>query len=376
MKVLILSGVWAFLLSFALKTWAAENAPADFGSLYSSDLSGLAGSGALNSAEVPLSKSSYVVPYSLRGVLTRYEDKVVLNTPDGRVFELKLGDRQARAYNGKTVEIYAKAKEADELSVLEVKKISEYVPAAGEVIAPYVAQRKPARMAGEDRASMTLENVRWNKGPVADGVFDWATATIRPDLVKNVYFVKKPFKPEWIAAHSFFVFTFEDGGIVDSAGRKTDALVLTIEAYLKEGQEYSLTDGLKNKFSIVWLLATWEDYSARTANLEGQRLIPYPVQMAHAEKAALVRESLRQAAVNREGEYYNTITNNCTNNLVILMNRVLPEQKRVHLWSIPSLIYNFHATMPVWVPPYLQKKGLLGPELPQVDHASFPVILP
>ena len=374
MKVMVLSGIWAFLLSFALKTWAAENVPAGFDSLYSSDLSGLAGSGAL-SADVPLSKS-YAVNYALRGVLTRYDDRVAFNTPDGRVFELKISGRLARRYNGHTVEISAQAKEADDLSVLKVDKISDYAPSAQEVTPPYIAQRKPAKMVSDDGAALTLENVRWNQGPVTDGVFDWTTATIRPDLVKNVYFIKKPFAPEWIAAHSFFVFTFEDGGLTDAAGRKTDALVLTIEAYLKEGQEYSLTEGLKNKFSIVWLLATWEDYSARTANIEHQRLIPYPVIMSHAEKAALVRESLRQAAVNRDGEFYNTITNNCTNNLVILMNRAMDASKRVALWTIPSLVYYFHATMPVWVPPYLQKKGLLGAELPAVDHANFPVTLP
>jgi hypothetical protein len=375
-KVAVLSGIWAFLLGFALKAWAADGASASFESLYGADLSGLAGSDAVRGMDVPETKSLYVVPYSLRGVLTRYPDRAVLNTSDGRVFELKISDRQARRFDGKSVEVYAKAKEADQLSVLEVKKISEYRPGGDEVLKPYIAKQRPARMVSDDGAAMTFENVRWNNGPVEKDVFDWTTATVRPDLVKNVYFVKKPFAPEWIAAHSFMVFTFSDGGLVDAAGRRTDALVLSIEAYLRDGQSYSLTDGMKNKFSIVWLLTTWEDYSARSTKFDASRLVPYPVQLDQAQKVALVKESLRQAAVNREGEFYNTITNNCTNNLVILINGVLPEDRRVKMWTIPSLVYNFDSTMPVWVPPYLQKKGLLGPELPKVDQASFPVVLP
>ena len=356
---------------------AQENSSADFNRIYSSDLADLAETARLAAPELPAAKS-YAVNYSLHGQLSRLGNRVVFNTADGRVFELKISDKLAKRFDGRQVEIYAKAEQAEALGQLTAVKIADYKPLAGEVsIPPYRSESRPAHLTGDSGSALTVENVRWSHDPASASNFDWATAVVRPDLVKNVYFIKKPFEPEWIAAHSFYVFTFEDGGLTDAAGNKSSALVLSIEAYLREGQEYSLQEGLKDKFGIVWQLSTWENYSARTAQLDKQRLIPYPVILEHAQKAALVREGLAQASVNREGEYYNTITNNCTNNLVILLNGVLPEKQRVPLWTIPSLIYNLNATMPVWVPPYLQKKGLLGPELPVLDGTSYPsYILP
>ena len=225
---------------------------------------------------------------------------------------------------------------------------------------------------------MTVGNVRWlyNQNP-QEGAFDWATAVIKPELVKEVYFVKKPFAPEWIAAHSLLAFTFEKGGLVDANGNESTALVLTIEAFLREGQVYDLKAGLKDNFGIVWLLTSWEDYVTRTALVDKARLIPYAVKnLTHQQKADMIRESVRLAAVNREGEYYHTITNNCTNNLLIVINRVLPENRRIRMWTIPYLAYNVRATMPVMVPKYLQGKGLLGPELGVINDTNYQVPLP
>ncbi|HMM61273.1 MAG TPA: DUF4105 domain-containing protein, partial [Candidatus Rifleibacterium sp.] len=83
----------------------------------------------------------------------------------------------------------------------------------------------------------------------------------------------------------------------------------------------------------------------------------------------LLLESVRQAGVNRSGEFYHTTRNNCTNNLLVLMNKV--GDKKLRFWTIPSMIYNVRATMPTMVPKYLQGKGLIGKELPAVTAENF-----
>lgn len=318
------------------------------------------------------------VSYVLTGVLSVQEDRVILNTADGRVFELDYSLRKAKKFDGHSVKVEAKAKQADDMAVLKVGGIEEYNPAGKVELPPYLAKRRPAKVLDANPAAMTVANVRWHYNPKpTDQAFDWATAVIKPELVKEVYFVKKPFAPEWIAAHSLLAFTFEKGGLTDAAGNESQALVLTIEAFLREGQTYDLKEGLKNKFGIVWLLTTWEDYVARTALVDKARLIPYAVtNLTRAQKADMVRESVRLAGVNREGEYYHTITNNCTNNLLIVMNRVLPENRRIRMWTIPYLAYNVRATMPVMVPGYLQGKKLLGPELGVINDTNYQVPLP
>jgi hypothetical protein len=318
------------------------------------------------------------VSYVLTGVLSIQEDKVILNTPDGRVFELDYSVRKARKLDGQSVKVEAKAKQADDMSVLKVGEIEEYNPANEIKLPPYLSKRRPAKVLDANPAALTVANVRWQYDPKPDNDnFDWATATIKPELVKEVYFVKKPFAPEWIAAHSLLAFTFEKGGLTDANGNESQALVLTIEAFLREGQVYDLKQGLKKQFGIVWLLTTWEDYVTRTALVDKARLVPYEViNLSHTQKADMVRESVRLAGINREGEYYHTITNNCTNNLLIVMNRVLPENRRIHMWTIPYLAYNVRATMPVMVPKYLQGKKLLGPEMTTINETNYQVPLP
>lgn len=325
-------------------------------------------------AETPMTEK-WGVGYLLDGRLDIREGRPVLNTPDGRLFLLEMRQAEASKFDGKTIVVGGKVMQADDMDVLKVTSIDLYAPPSAEPPVYSPAQRR-ARLFSEEGGVMTAGNVRWLYGEAAPGKFDWATASIRPELVKDAYFIKKPFPPEWIAAHSLLVFTFENGGLTDADGNEASGLALSVEAYLKDGQPYGIIEGMKDRFGIVWVLTTWEEYAAHSS-LKGERLIPYRLKnFSAAQKRELVRDSVRLAAVNRDGEFYNTVTNNCTNNLVILMNRVLPEIRRVPMWGIPYLVYNIEATMPAIVTGYLQKKGLLGTELPAIDTSNYKEPLP
>ncbi|HOI42845.1 MAG TPA: DUF4105 domain-containing protein [Elusimicrobiales bacterium] len=362
---------FAAIISIALFAVPARAQRDDFAALQAMSAADLGE--AVPAGQLPQAKK-YGVTYRLNGVLTVDGEDIRFNTADGRVFSLDMSLRKARRFDGETVNIRAKAIAADDMETLKVDEIALFDPAEHDIqLPPRQAKRRAAKVLAETKSGIEVENVRWlyDAEPSA-GKFDWATAVIRPELVKKAYFVKKPFPPEWLAAHSLFVFTFEDGGLTDAAGNKASGLVLTIEAFLREGQVYDLKTGLKDRFGIVWLLTTWEDYVARTALNDKARLVPYEVRFPKARTEAMLREALRLASVNRDGEFYHTVTNNCTNNLLMLMNRVLPEKQRMRMWTIPYLVYNVRATMPVVVPGYLQGKGLLGPEMGTIDASNYP----
>lgn len=334
--------------------------------------------------EIPLpdlqlpSDKSWGVNYSLKGVISVTEDGPFLNTADGRLFKLDLSDRKAATFDGKTVMLLAEAKQSDDLSVLKVVKISEYEPEAGEVVPPpYQPRRRQALLLQNKADEIVMGNVRTLTAeiPAVDS-FDWTTMTMKPELIKNVYFIKKPFKPEVVAAHSFLVFTFEKGGLRDASGKEPMALALSIEGRTRVNQSFSPITGLRNKFGIIWSLSTWEEYAARTIHHEKGHLVPYPILLDHAQKTALLREAMTLAAVDREGEFYNTIRNNCTNNLLILMNRVLPKERQIKMWTIPYMAYNVKATMPLMVIKNLQKRGLLGGEFTDINASTLKTVLP
>lgn len=324
------------------------------------------------------SDKSWGVNYILKGVVSLTEAGPYLNTVDGRLFKLDLSDRKARRFDGKAVIVEAQARQADDLSLLKVKEISEYEPKAGEIVpAPYQPRRRTATLIEAKDGLLVMGNVRMSSSEIpAPDSYEWTTMTVRPELIKNVYLIKKPFKPEIVAAHSFLVFTFERGGLKDANGREPMALALSIEGKTRVDQSFSPITGLKNSFGINWSLSTWEEYAARTIHEEKGHLVPYPVLLNHAQKAALLRESMTQAAVDREGEFYHTIKNNCTNNLLILMNRVLPKERQIKLWTIPYMVYNVKATMPLMVIKNLQKKGLLGAEFTDINANTLHTVLP
>ncbi|MDA8131251.1 MAG: DUF4105 domain-containing protein [Elusimicrobia bacterium] len=322
---------------------------------------------------------SWGASYTLKGVISVTEDGPYINTVNGRLFKLDLSEKKASRYEGKTVILEAQARQADDLSILKVGKITEYLPKAGEIEpAPYQPRRRQAMLLEDKDGIITMGNVRTmhTQVPPADS-YDWTSMTMHPEKIKNVYFVKKPFPPEFIAAHSFLVFTFEKGALKDADGNEPMALALSIEGRTRVGQSFSPLTGLGKSFGIIWSLSTWEEYAARTVYHEKFHLITYPVLLTHDQKADLLREAMQLSAVDREGEFYHTIKNNCTNNLLILMNRVLPKERQIKMWTIPYMVYNVRATLPQFVIGNLQKRGLLGDEFADIhDAQTLSTVLP
>lgn len=314
--------------------------------------------------------------YTLEGILTVHEEAITLTTADGRSFVLLMSGREAARFHDKQVRIEGLVHQADDLTHLSVKKIvltpSTTVTAAP---APFKQAQTPPSLVRAENDSFVVKNVRWGRDSRVTSdthkLYRFDVATIRPDKVKEVYFIKKPFPPEWIAAHSLFLFTFEPGGVVNEKGEEANGLVLTIEAYQRIDQSYSLVTGMKKQFGATWILATWQDYLEQSCRYGKEKMIPYRSILTKEQKQKLVRETIALAVVNRSGEYYHTITNNCTNNLVLLYNRVVEKARQVKLWTIPSLIYNFRATMPVLVPGLLIKKKLLEKPLAEINHENW-----
>ena len=316
----------------------------------------------LPSPGLTLPADKHAVTYFLRGLVTVYPGRTVLNTEDGRAFMLDLPEEEAAAWDDLTVELWGKAEASDDLDTLKVSSIREYVPDPTAVTPPpYKSKFRPARLLGETDGALSVANLRWLAPDAQSHDFSWADAVIRPELIKEIYFVTKV-QPPGIAGHSLLFYEFEDGGFTDSAGRKSKGFFLSVEAYAREGQSYSLLAGFKKTYGIIWLLTNFEDYVLSSTAFAPDWMNYYPVLAGREGKVKMARDTVLLAAVNREGEWYHSTRNNCTNNLVTMINHSLPEDKRVKMWTIPHFIYNFYATTPPMVPGYLGRKGVLGPK--------------
>lgn len=350
----------SFALLFPLAVSAAS--AAGFDELYA---------GALPAPGPSLPADKHAVTYFLRGLVTVYPDRTVLNTEDGRVFELDLPRGDAAGWDDRAVEVWGKAEASDDLDSLKVSSISEYVPdPAAAQPPPYKSKFRPARLLGEAGGVLSVENVRWLAPEAQSHDFTWASAAIRPDLIKEIYFVTKV-QPPGIAGHSLLFYEFEDGGLADSLGRKSRGFFLSVEAYAREGQSYSLVAGFKKTYGIIWLLTNYEDYAMGAAAFGKDWMNFYPLLADREGKIKMARDTVELAGVDRGGEWYHSTRNNCTNNLVTMMNHALPEGKKVKMWTIPNFIYNFYATTPPMVPGYLGRKGVLGPKAFTIDPSNW-----
>lgn len=313
------------------------------------------------------------VNYKLEGILTAEKNRAKLTTDDGRLFILE-GKSAAKflEFNGKSVLIHGSVRQADQLEILRVKKIVEIKPEQGKIVLPEFKPRQRAPILSSNKDGvLTVGNFRWRILPgkfPAGGLEEhrFEVARIRPEMVENVYLVLKPFPPEWLSAHSMFLFTFKDGGIITTKGEKTTGMFLSIEAWQQKDQVYSLKDGFKDLFGSCWILTSWEDYIDEITYRK-EHLVMYPLKINKEQARKMAEETILQSCVNRRGEYYHTITNNCTNNLIVLLNRVLPEKKQIDLWLIPKMAYNFRASLPVTLPKYLLRKKLLVDKIYKVD---------
>lgn len=303
-----------------------------------------------------------------------------LYTADGRVFNLLMSSSEVKKFAGKSVDVQGKVGKSDDIENIKVKKIKEIPPE--KVVVEEVEHedyQRAARIIKESESRKTVSNIRWNitKDPASKetkALHSWEDATIDVEKVVKAYYLVKPFAPKFIAAHTLLAFSFEDGGVISKTGQESSNIVLTIEAFKKIGQTYGLVKTMKKEFDIVWILTTLQNYADLNVNYNSSsdcEIIVYPINFTREQTKALLLETIKQACVNRQGEYYHTIRNNCTNNLVILMNHVLPTEKKVKLWTIPSMIYNLKATMPLSVVKMLKKKEIIGEPVSTINRENF-----
>ena len=210
-------------------------------------------------------------------------------------------------------------------------------------------------------------NVRWGFTGTETGDEDkilpkWRTVTVDTNGVTEAYFVMKPFAPEWIAGHSFFMFEFDkEHPVVTEYGEKSYGFIVSLEAHLKEGQSYSFT----GSFGVVYLMLSKEDYIQICA-VNKSRLIPYRMKLSNEQKKSLLTCAIEEALKERGMERYELFENNCTNVLFEMLNTVIPKEQRFREWIVKNILYNKTLALPKTAPKILKKHGLVAEVMPTI----------
>lgn len=141
-------------------------------------------------------------------------------------------------------------------------------------------------------------------------------------------------------AHVFLSFGFQNGRY----------LSISIETRRRQGQVYSPWGGFMRNYSLIYVLADERDLIGVRTDVRKERVCLYPLQVPQPIMRDVFRNYLERAEhLNKSPEYYNTIFNNCTTN-------ILHHARAVH----PKISYNWKIFLSGYADRYVYDLGLMN----------------
>jgi Domain of unknown function (DUF4105) len=136
------------------------------------------------------------------------------------------------------------------------------------------------------------------------------------DKLTGVSFVLTPFSKSWRGpAHSFLTFSFADSQYVS----------ISVEARRQPGESYGPLTGLFEQYELIYVVGDERDVIGQRAAFNDYPVYLYPIRAPRDSVRRVFVEMLERAnALRDHPEFYNTLTNNCTSNVVDHVNRVAP----------------------------------------------------
>jgi len=136
------------------------------------------------------------------------------------------------------------------------------------------------------------------------------------DLAKldSVWFVVERFGDTPAIAHTLLSFGF--GG---------EYVAISVEIRKERGEAYSPLKGLLRQYELMYVVADERDVIGLRTNFRRDPVFLYPVKTTREQMRTMFLEMLARA--NRlavEPEFYNSLTNNCTSNIVAHVNTLAP----------------------------------------------------
>ncbi len=131
----------------------------------------------------------------------------------------------------------------------------------------------------------------------------------------SVDFIVVPFKETPNLAHTMLSFGFDD----------EDYLAISVEARLEQNEVYSPVKGSMRHFELIYVVGDERDLVQLRTNYRKSDVYIYRANVPPEQVRELFVDMLKRAnKLSDKPEFYDSITNNCTTNIVYHVNRVKP----------------------------------------------------
>lgn len=178
-----------------------------------------------------------------------------------------------------------------------------------------------------DGNTVTIRNVRHATYRTEDDyVVDWLDMRFDLNEIRSVDFVVEPFSAWQGLAHTLLTFGFADGRHI----------AISVEVRREKHESFSAIRGLYRQFEVMYVIGDERDVIGLRANIRKDPVYLFPIRATQQQVRSLFVAMLNRAnKLASEPEFYNTLTNTCTTNIVRhfedLMDRNLPFDPRVVL---------------------------------------------
>jgi hypothetical protein len=183
---------------------------------------------------------------------------------------------------------------------------------------PDLASLPWAEMSLDDHGAelMRVHNIRnFRYLSDVDYVIHHYDKTFRLDNLRTVDFIVVPFKEMPSLAHTMLSFGFDDD----------QYLVVSVEVRLEDGERYSPLKGSLRQYEITYIVADERDVIPLRTKHRNVEVFLYRTRATPEQARMLLRDVMQR--VNKlavEPEFYDSLTNNCTTNIVAHINRLKP----------------------------------------------------
>ncbi len=133
--------------------------------------------------------------------------------------------------------------------------------------------------------------------------------------VRTVDFIVVPFKTAPMLAHTMLSFGLADGR----------HFVISVEARLEQGEQYTPSGGSMHAYELIYLIGDERDLVLLRTEVRNVDVYLYPGNASPDQVQDLLVDMLRRVnSLASKPEYYDTLTNNCTTNIVDHINHLRP----------------------------------------------------
>lgn len=167
-----------------------------------------------------------------------------------------------------------------------------------------------------DGDMVTIHNIRnFSYASTTSYTKNYYDTTVDLKTIKKAYFIVEPFSGFAGAAHTFLSFEFPGDTFI----------AVSVEIRKEKGESFSALKGLFRNYEVMYVIADERDAVKLRSNYRKDEVYVYPLRAEPEKVAILFKDMLTRANELKEiPEFYNTLTNTCTTNIVKHVNNITP----------------------------------------------------